>query len=301
MRKPPILEPLTLDALKLQPLFFKSAVERIDLLNARGQSLSDKIADSVQAWTQGYIYQVNNAFYKHFVNNWDLQQARTFRVDRSLIETGYASLDARGDEVSDDMTEATEDTYQDGFTFGLWDIYRHNAASDLPDVPSDDDTAALVAAGAVGGILLADRLQRWIGDSKIKLRNAIKVSMVRGMSLDDTTGLVDTLGEQTFSRLDLLGEAELQRTFHQGQAGALQATFGPDYANLLLGEMWLTRNDGAVCPMCFLLNKTITKLLPIVDTHPGCRCIKVPVFNPAELGNNLDINPISLEDFRSQL
>lgn len=266
----PTLKPLTLEALRLQPLIFKSAVERIDLLNRRGQTLSDKIAEAVQAWSQGYLYHINNAFYRYFINTWDLPTARLYRIDRSLIDTGDSMLDTLEDDLGDDYQEATEDGYREGFIFGLWDIYRTGASDELPDVPDEEGVSAAVAAGALGGVLIADRLSRWIGDAKLKLRTAVKMSMVRNMTLDESGDMFDTLAAQTFSRLDLLGEGELQRTFHQGQEAALKATFGADYAKVLLGEMWLTRGDTKVCPFCFALNKTITKLVPVEDSHPGC-------------------------------
>ena len=98
-------------------------------------------------------------------------------------------------------------------------------------------------------------------------------SIVGGHSLDDTLAGLNRITDSFTGRVQGLVENEMVRAFDTGGDIALQAV-GDDHA---VTEVWVTRADRLVCGICAPRHMKVTALQPITDSHPGCRCRKVPV------------------------
>lgn len=293
-----------LRSIKLRPQTFRAAVERIDQLNRREQSLIEQFDESTEKWMQGWLFEVNNQFYRHFINNWDLGTARVNGVDTELRQTNSQLLDTLEQDLETELTERVQETYRDGYLMVLWDLYRSGAIdeTDLEDteLPDEQDFNLFLSASVIAGITMAGRLRRWINDAKLRMSSGLMTALGREMTLNDSLFMFETLGDQSVSRFQLLGQAELQRAFGWGQREALSDMFGEDtYQSLVAGEIWLTRRDFRVCQLCASLDGQFTSLIPVDDTHPGCRCVKVPVLD-YDLVGSIDYAPISLEQFKGR-
>jgi hypothetical protein len=288
--KPTILTPLTMAA----------AIDRIDRLNRREQTLFDRIHERMVDWSRGYLWQVNQAFYRHFINTWDPVTARVQGLDRALPAAAIPLWQDVEADIVDASEEAVDDAYREGFLLILWDLYRRGAVSldQLEDVavPDEADTIDWLDAAALGGLGLAARVGRWAGLGAARTSLAIRSAIGRELSLNDTGMMVETLADQIGGRLAILAGSEMNRAFFDGQLLALQRMFGDEIDDYIEGSLWLSRMDGRVCQLCAVLHGTITDLKPIEDSHPGCRCRKVPILRPTEWGNP-EARPVDYDAF----
>ncbi len=281
----------------LSPAVLKSALERFDILQRRERGLTGTIGDRVEQWTQDYLSTVGHTFHRHFINKWDFAKTKTAGIDRELLQDGNDALDTLGEDVKDDLDQEVGDGYKDGWLAMMWDGYRHGYVSDeeVADTPAPDEDAtdAWVLAAAMGGLALGDRVGRWIGNTKIRLKTGLNAAMGREMSLAGTGLVIETLADQLAGQLDLLGTSELQRAFTGGME-TVKGLFDGRLAGV--ESVWLTRQDGAVCPICAALHGVVTVLEPVSDSHPGCRCVKVPLFRVDNAGDG-GVQGISFDDF----
>jgi prophage regulatory protein len=164
------------------------------------------------------------------------------------------------------FTDEASSAYDDGFWVTMWDLHRtgmldEQAVADTPP-PSDSDFNTWLIAGAIGGIALASRIRRWVGDLKLRLGTGLSSAIGSGLSLDGTSEIADVLTDQTVKRLEALGEGEVLRAFTAGQDMALTRT--GLFASV--GQVWLSRRDGRVCPICASLDGKITVLRPVATS-----------------------------------
>lgn len=272
----------------------------MDRLRWRETVLTERVWDDVEAWTLALLANLHAQFYRYgFVNRWDLSTAKRYGADRQIIAATDQSLDELADRVTEVLEDEVIDGYQDGYSMTLWDGYRAGAL-DIDDlrrapIPDDDRGEEWLLAAAIAGLTLKDRAKRWMGDAKLRVRNTLNVALARNLSLHESNLLFENLGESLTGRLSVLGQSELQRAFFGGQTASILALLGRAGASKLLGELWWSRMDGRVCPVCASLHGTLTVLTPIADTHPGCRCVRVPMW---ELVNaEAPLPSISYEDF----
>jgi hypothetical protein len=259
-------------------------VRRIDQLNLHERTLLQKTERRVENWLVGYLAVLNAAFYRNFVNRWDLGDAHRNGVIQDLSSDAHESLAAAADDVTDDMQSVMVDAYQDGYAMAAFDMYRGGLATadqleEQLDPPTPEHVHHWGRNAAIAGVALAARIRRWMGDTTVRNRLVLNAAAGQGSTLPETQLQIETLGEQLANRLGTLGTAELQRAFYAGQRLALTQLFGDVVPAALQGDLWLTRRDNKVCPICWALHGTITTLEPVDDTHPGCRCVKVPLLD----------------------
>lgn len=277
----------------------RAVVERIDRLNRHENDFLQRINDRLDVWLNGYLAEVNQKFYSQFVNTWDLPTAKLAGTLDALAAVGHTSLSDLGDDLEDEFTDQLQDGETDGWRLMLWDLRQQGLIDDedLADAeaPTEDGTNLWMLLAGIGGLSILDRLRGHIGDTQGRTLRTLRMAMGRGMTLTETQGLFETLGEQMVDRFDLLATAELQRVWGKGQRAALAQMFGDDLAGIVQGEIWVSRRDGLVCPICQPLDGLVTSLQPVDDSHPGCRCIKVPLFGPATV--DIARSPVDLDDF----
>lgn len=297
---PQQLNNLALQSVKLEPRVFADAVRRVDRLILHERSLADKVDRRVQRWAEGFLGRANNLFYRAFINRWDLPTAVATKtlpaLDAAVTDT---MLEVSGD-LAPLVLDSVQDARDDGFFLTLWDLYKNGVVGDEvfdTEGLDDEDFTAWVAASAIGGLTLGQRVYRWLTDAPAQLRNGLRATIAAEGTLNDTGMLIDTTGEKLVDRVTLLGASEQQRGFYDGQQRALRDALGPAlYRSLYLGDLWLTRKDGKVCLICATLHGKLTTLEPVDDSHPGCRCVKVPLLRWDELGDRV-ARPIDYDEF----
>lgn len=132
----------------------------------------------------------------------------------------------------------------------------------------------------------------------VKVKNAVGRSMTRPASVGQIIqNVADMLGADNENPKGLYHSTQLTtrsaviRSFSHASAEAYQT-----HIEWLVGAMWVTVNDGRVCPLCarqngriFIINDLfgIALLgLPPDGTHSGCRCSIIPLLIPVEQPND---------------
>jgi hypothetical protein len=276
------------DEPRLTSAHYRQGLERVSRLNRRETMLTDRLYDRVDTWVDGWLASAHNIFHRDFHNRWDLLTARRTRAHAALTSSIDESLGDLATTVETDLEQGVTDGYNDGYRLTLWDAYRAGVVrgdeletyvdppSDGEDDGTDEDSNAhlWLAAAAIGGLALQARTRRWFDDMRLRMRTGVQSSIAGESTIYESDTLFQTLAEQFAGRLSVLGQSELQRGFFGGQT-ALLTQLDPDVMD---GELWWSRLDNRVCPVCLSLHGTITPLTPIADTHPRCRCVKVPLW-----------------------
>lgn len=135
-----------------------------------------------------------------------------------------------------------------------------------------------------------DRARRWAGDVRLKHRTGLRSLIASEATLPATMEWFDGIAAFLNQRVSSLAVNEIHRAFELGQSAAMA-----QFTNLIIGEVWVTRNDLTVCPFCRSLHMTVTTLKPIEDSHPGCRCFKIPLLDGA------GSRPVDFDLFLSEL
>lgn len=222
-------------------LAFRGQVERT-FLQQGAQDITpsgDPVWDSVRAFGRGYV--------DDLVTNFD------------------EMILAAAEPVEEMFDEELAEGYEEGHDRALWLLALNGIEVEAGEIP--DRTAlknALILAG-VFGIGYPARLQAWHNDIRSRFAQQVRASVLQGASLADTLDTVAALGNTYVGRVEGLGLNELHRAW---TVGGFQAT--QPYRDQLVGEVWLTRRDGLVCPICRAKELTVTDAQPIQDSHPGC-------------------------------
>jgi hypothetical protein len=193
------------------------------------------------------------------------------------LATSFAELsEALYLEDTDAMEEWLDDALVEGSQRELWllalggiDIDEYRDA--LPE-EAEDRSLLLLTLGVLGASWLARRAS-WRDDVTQKVTRWTEASIVGGRTLDETLAGFDRITDTFTGRVKGLVENEMVRAFDAGGGLALEAV-AQDHD---LTEVWVTRADVLVCGICAPRHMKVTPLQPITDSHPGCRCRKVPV------------------------
>lgn len=204
---------------------------------------------------------------------WDPVTAEALGTVEEFGDSFDELVQAAEDELEPLFEEQLADGVGEGYLTGLWELSLGGADITGADPPPDDrHRLAWLLAGAVAGAGFLDRIRAWGTEYGAKLREWLKAATTSGMTFDQTSTGLSGILKSYGDRLTALGGDELHRSFTVGQ----EESWKP-YKGLLLGEMWMTRQDLLVCPICMDLHGHMTDLEPVVDSHPRCRCWKVPI------------------------
>lgn len=196
------------------------------------------------------------------------------------VEQFDQMLEAVETEWDLDMEEEIADAHDEGWYLFLWMLDLQDASAldgvdpDFLQVPDDGLNFALAAS--FGGVMFYERARMWRVNAVEKLRQQLQALAVTGQATwPEVNALTTKLLQEYRNGLDALALDELFLARVQGEQRALD-TVGARVASRIQ-QLWLTRDDEKVCPRCGPLHLTLTQLLPILDTHPRCRCIVVPL------------------------
>jgi hypothetical protein len=197
------------------------------------------------------------------------------------LESFAAMMDVLQEVDADDFRETLDDAADEGYARELWMLQLAGMDTEaLADfVPGDWD--ATLRDSAYAGQDWETRLTAWNTSTTDKMRRWLTALALAGGVWAETSENYARLMRQHTGHVAGLLANETFRAFTTG------AMVGVAVAERALGvaipEVWLCRTDATgrpdplVCPVCKPLHMTVTTLRPVDDTHPGCRCIKVPL------------------------
>lgn len=218
---------------------------------------------------------LENYFLQHFVLG-VVRPKPTFLDTPGLDEltTSFDTIvDAVEDNIEEDLDERLADEYDESYWFALWELRTWGIdVEEAPPPPDRKGILALILAAGIAGLNHRDRLRTWGQTYRQKFREWVSSSARIGRDYDDIMSGVDRVFDAWRGRVTALAGDEL----HRAHLGGTRAAWGV-VPNAIVGEVWLTREDPLVCPLCREKHLSITNDQPIEDSHPACRCIKVPI------------------------
>lgn len=205
---------------------------------------------------------------------WDFFKAATNYVVPELTEAYSEMVDAAEDEAVDLLDEGLTDGFTEGYLLGLWQLENLgvDGVFDAEPPPTSEQAKNLLAVLGIAGITYQNRVNHWTANYKAKASRWIRGAVFTESTREETVTALGHINETLVNRIAALGRDELYRAYNLGQSVAFQ-----QFQGFIAGEIWLTREDERVCPVCKPLHMRITWHEPIKDTHPACRCIKVPI------------------------
>lgn len=179
------------------------------------------------------------------------------------------------DESEQDIELALDDALVEGHRRELWllELGGINTAPYTDSLPDEEHRTSLLLIAGVVGASWVERLARAGQDHVRKVNQWLRASVAGGRPLDETLTGIERIGEQFVNRVTGLTGNEMHRAYGLGGSVAREAA-GRDHH---LTEVWVTREDKIVCPICADLHLTVTLKQPVTDSHPACRCSKVSV------------------------
>jgi hypothetical protein len=268
------------------------------LIGARSQELADAHAD---AFSQ-YRRELEAAFLAYSLlpeaqpfdpddpppvlrRQWNALAFKQSGRDQETFESFQALLDTLRDIDTEEFQATLAEAADDGYARELWMLALGGVeeAASLLDLTPEDWEVTILDAG-FDDVDWEQRLGTWVNVTQDKMRRWLTATTIGAAVWADTTDGFDGLASQFTQRVTGLLGNEIFRAFSLGALVALataERELGIDPASV-----WLCRTtadgtpDPLVCPICRPLHLTVTDKRPIDDTHPGCRCIKVPVAQP---------------------
>lgn len=280
-----------------------SIVERYNRYQRAEFDLSRGIRDFFALLFPSYRDELDRYFWQYFRTyenpdgkpTWNLVKAHQLGTFDDLSGQFDELLDATTAEVGGLLTDGLVDGYHDGFDLGLWTMYQDGVDVNPEDVPPDDTyIKSLLLAAGFGSFTYRMRAKAWQGVTQSKFSQWLRGMVASESTLDETLGGLDGITTTYLGRLLGLGGDELYQAYNAGASAAFKR-----YPNWVSGEVWVTAQDERVCTICRPRHLTITNLLPIVDSHPNCRCVKVPVYvDEAGMLTDPDGRHIEYDEFR---
>lgn len=249
-------------------------------MQRREFSLSSTLYGQFATYFESFAQELSRDFLQLFVApypempagsaRWQAGDPATIAAVADLSDRFVQGLAAVESEALAAMDEDLPDAFTAGYEQALWELQQLGLedALDAEDAGDPEEILAILTGASIGGVPYGARLAAWTGLGQSKFQQALRTSVAGGYSLDDTLALYGASVGAVSQGAAGLGGNELFYAAALGSAAAF-ALFGAI-------EVWLTREDERVCPICAALNRTITRKLPVRDSHPGCRCDKVP-------------------------
>lgn len=261
-----------------------AVIEKITELQRRELDFGWEITHPFEEYLLSWRERIERFFLQSFVTSlrddgqkhWDLVTAQ---------QNGFGKLEAElldgVSDLADDAAEVAEEREREAFLlgalYGRWQLALGGVED--PDVPWP--AYALVG---IGGAMFAPRARAWGAVYRQKLSGMFAGMQVAQGTLLDTIAQFDALMTGFAGRIGQLARNQWYFSAVSGERAAVR----PFRARV--GELWLIKDERA-CPICKALHLTITTKIPVKDTHPSCRCIKVP------LVKNFTPTPISFTAF----
>jgi hypothetical protein len=206
----------------------------------------------------------------------------TFRQTGGDTMQSFAALvDALQAVDVDDFQVQLETAADEGYARELWLLALGGLDTEtLADFTPEDWGPTLRDAGYRQEDW-EQRLNAWGTSTKGKMAQLLTALAVAGATWPETAEAYDRIAQQHTKRVTGLLDNELFRAYTVGSMvglGVAQRQLDAE-----VEEVWICRTtvsgelDPLVCPICKPLHITVTPRIPVDHTHPGCRCLKVPV------------------------
>lgn len=273
----------------------ETAMERIRRYQRDELALDRSIREFYRALVPDFMEELDRYFLDSFVVKigrdgqpkqvWDFFKAAENYAVPKLIESYDAMSRAGEQEVGDLLDESLTDGFNEGYLLGLWMLNEAGVEDVYGALPPPEAAHArnLLMVLGIGGVTYANRLNKWTSLYEEKATRWLRASIFSESTRDETITALGYISGALESRVVALGGDELYRAYNLGQKQAWS-----QFEGFVAGELWLTREDELVCPICRPLHMRIVWQEPIIDTHPNCRCQKVPILTDA---NGMLINP----------
>lgn len=255
-------------------LLQQSVVEKIAELQRRELDFAWEITHPFEEYLLDWRTRIEEYFLRTFVistrpdklQHWDFFTARASGFNE-FLEPMLDGLDALAADAIETADDAEEDAFNMGALFGRWQLALGGLEDEdepWPDYEEAEEDMDIEGAG------FAERAERWAGIYKSKIATLFGGLIMQAGTLPETMIGLDTLINGYTDHIEQLARNEWYQAVLEGEARAV-LPFGA-----ATGMLWLIKDPNA-CAKCTALNMTITTKIPIKDTHPSCRCIKVPV------------------------
>lgn len=253
------------------PIYQSAMMKQIELLQQREFDLTAKFRYQFEHIFLDYRDRLQRYFAQYFVLSvnsdgqqaWDLVQAKALGTQEAIDDSLDEAMDDLYDAVAPDVEEESTEAEDDGQELALWMLAL--GGLDTTDAPKSPVRAGMVLAGLA-------LFRRHFSTFQQRLSRSLRGAIVTGQTLPETLATYDVLTDRF--QTAMVGWAQDQLLVSQLRGDA--AIFDR-YAPQLQGRLWYTRDDERVCAICRPLHLRITTKVPVLDTHPKCRCIVVPI------------------------
>lgn len=276
MKPPDLLAMGTLEALQaLEAEAMQGSLRIKSLHEERFRSFRDKL----RRFFLGHFVLTRQAELPS-VQTWDPLTTQRDGTLRQLVTEFRDDVAAAAEDDDQLIEEDLDGAMVEGHNRELWLLAMGGLpAWNYDALPEEDVRLDMLLAAGVAGVSWRTRLDRWQDLTDRRGAQWLRASVVGGRSLDETEQGLDATERQFSTRVTGLYENELWRAHLLGARLARELV----QREFALEEVWLAREsrpgvlDPLVCPICEALHLTVTALEPVTDSHPGCRCRKVPV------------------------
>lgn len=115
-------------------------------------------------------------------------------------------------------------------------------------------------------------LERIGVDTMYQVQTRLQAGILRGQNpLRIASAIANITGTVALGRARLIARTEFHRAYRQ----ANRAQY--DQSEVVKGWVWKANLDPGTCPICVTMGGTQHPTTEILDGHPGCRCVMVPL------------------------
>lgn len=203
---------------------------------------------------------------------WIPSVAKSLSTVAILSESFNDMIDSADTEAGSIMKTDLDEEFTEAYDYALWTLYQQGV--DVNEVPSLGNFSirhGILLAAGIAGLSYLDRIQEANKFTKQRYNRWLKATVNGGQPLEATLQGFDQFLHAHMIRITRLAENENHRSLLLGTEIAHQ-----NVATQVIGSVWVTKGPKP-CIVCIGKNLEITNEQPIEHSHPGCRCIKVPI------------------------